>query len=188
MTTELSVPEHLWPARDAAIDFALNGGPAPESLGQLEQWFSDDFEVWDNLHSDAAAAQFDPALCVVTGILSQACESELRAELGLDEGAPVTDAMRIEFTRNVLSEELSLESEALVGVGRRWIAKGDGTRCLIGYIEEFQGQAGIHCAWKGVFSDEEAWAAYLAQEGYPKVANVDDVPDQALLNIFDKNG
>ena len=188
MTKELSVPEHLWPARDAAIDFAHNGGVALEILDQLESWFSEDLKVWEDLHSDETALQFDPAIRIAKGILYRACESELREELELEEGVPVSDAMRIEFTRNVLSEEWSLESEFLVGIGQRWIAKGDGTRCLIGYIEEFQGQAGIHCAWEGVFADEEAWAAHLVQEGYLKVAEVDDVPEQALLKIFDKDG
>lgn len=184
----LDVPQELWAARDAAIDFALNGGPTPKSLKQLEKWFSQDPGVWENLHSETAAMQFDPALHVTSGALSRACESELRHEFGLDEGTVITDAMRIDYTRQVLSEELHLESEDLAGIAHRWIENGNGKRCLIGYIEEWQGQGGIQCLWEGVFSDEGAWEAHLSQKGYLRVTDIDDAPDDALLKLFDKDG
>jgi hypothetical protein len=51
----LDVPPELWSARDAAIDFALHGGELPEDLKQLQDWFSDDFGVYQNTHSETAA-------------------------------------------------------------------------------------------------------------------------------------
>lgn len=71
MTNELSVPERLWPARDSAINFALVGGPVPESLSCFKSWFSEDLEVWEDLHSGEAAMLFDPAIRVANGVLSR---------------------------------------------------------------------------------------------------------------------
>jgi hypothetical protein len=187
VTTELKVPKNLWSARDDAIDYAHSGGPVPATLKELEQWFSEDFDVYEDLHSDEVHAEINFIFQAVPGALGEACESELRAELGISEGEPVTDAMRIEFTRSALADQWSTGSDVFVGYRHRWIEKCDGTRCLIGFIDELRGQAGIHCAWNGVFPDEAAWNAYLAQKGYLEIADIDDVPDDALLRIFDKN-
>lgn len=89
------MPPELHAIRDAAIEFALNGGDPPADLHLLEEWFSDDFEVYENTHSETEARQFDPAVRICCGYLYTVCDSELRDRLGLSDDAPITDAMRI---------------------------------------------------------------------------------------------
>jgi len=101
----LQIPPELHAIRDAAIEFALSGGKPPADLNLLEDWFSNDQEVYDNTHSETAAVQFDPAVRVGSGSLSCACDYELRCHLGLDEDASITDAMRIDYTRDLLGTE-----------------------------------------------------------------------------------
>jgi hypothetical protein len=91
----LQVPPELHTIRDAAIEFVLNGGEPPADLHLLEEWFSSDYEVYENTHSGTAAPQFDPAVRIGSGYLYGACDGDLRDHLGLGEDDPVTDAMRI---------------------------------------------------------------------------------------------
>jgi len=47
----LEVPPELHAIRDAAIEFALSGGEPPAGLNVLEEWFSNDYSVYENTHS-----------------------------------------------------------------------------------------------------------------------------------------
>jgi len=187
----LNVPEELWNARDSVITFAFNGGDPPDGLKELKKWFSEDYEVWENLHSETAANDFNPHILASKGILARACESELQDSLCIKDGTKSSESIRIQFTRDVLREELETnysDSDCVFGISHRWISKSDGECCLIGYIEMPGGQAGIECVWQGVFTDEDTWAAHLANEGFLQIADVNDVPDQALLVMFDEEG
>jgi len=183
----LEVPLELHAVRDAAIEFALNGGDPPEELHLLEEWFANDFEVYENTHSDTAAMQFDPAVRVASGRLYEACDSELRDRLGLSEDALVTDAMRISYTRNLLEEEWTFGGETIVAVATRTIVDADGRSCLIGYIEESHGQAGVVCVWEGVFAGPEAWESHLQSIGLHRCGGPEEVPDDLILKIYNLN-
>lgn len=183
----LQVPPELHTIRDAAIEFALNGGEPPADLYLLKEWFSDDYEVYENTHSGTAASQFDPAVRIGSGCLYGACDSDLRDHLGLGEDDPVTDAMRIAYTRDLLEEEWTFGGETVVAVATRSIEDADGRSCLIGYFEESHGQAGVACVWEGVFSDLEAWEQHLQSIGLHRYGRPDEVPDEMILEIFSHN-
>lgn len=183
----LQVPPELHAVRDAAIGFALNGGEPPADLHLLEEWFSNDFEVYENTHSETAAMQFDPAVRIGSGYLYSACDSELRDRLGLSDDAPVTDAMRIAYTRDLLEEEWMFGGETVVAVATRSIASADGRSCLIGYFEESHGQAGVVCVWEGVFADLEAWESHLQSIGLHRYSAPEEIPDDFVLKIFNYN-
>jgi hypothetical protein len=183
----LQIPPELHAIRDAAIEFALSGGKPPADLNLLEDWFSNDQEVYDNTHSETAAVQFDPAVRVGSGSLSCACDYELRCHLGLDEDASITDAMRIDYTRDLLEDEWTFGGETLVAVATRSIEDADGRSCLIGYFEESHGQAGVVCVWEGVFSDHEAWQSHLKSIGLHRYNGPEEIPDDVVLKIFDHN-
>ncbi len=183
----LEVPPELHAVRDAAIEFALSGGEPPAGLNLLEEWFSNDQEVYDNTHSETAAVQFDPAVRVGSGYLSCACDYELRWHLGLDEDAAVTDAMRIDYTRDLLEEEWTFGGETIVAVATRSIEDADGRSCLIGYFEESHGQAGVACGWEGLFSDLDHWETHLKSIGLHRYGGPDEIPDDVILTIFNHN-
>ena len=181
----LQVPLELHAIRDAAIDFALNGGDQPADLHLLEEWFSDDFEVYENTHSETAAMQFDPAVRVASGYLYGACDSELRDRLGLSEDALITDMMRIAYTRDLLEEEWTFGNEAIVAVATRSIEDDNGRSCLIGYVEESHGQAGIACVWEGVFADHQAWEDHLRSISLHRYDGPSEIPDALILDLYD---
>lgn len=183
----LEVPTELHAVRDAAIEFALQGGEPPADLHLLEEWFANDFEVYENTHSETAAMQFDPAVRVTAGCLYAACDSELRDRLGLSEDALVTDAMRISYTRDLLEEEWTFGGETIVAVATRTIVDADGRSCLIGYIEETHGQAGVVCVWEGVFADTDAWESHLQSIDLHRYSGPDEVPDDMVLKIYNFN-
>lgn len=183
----LEVPPELQAIRDAAIEFAVHGGEPPADLHRLEEWFSNDFDVYENTHSETAAEQFDPAIRVGSGNLSCACDSDLRFHFGLSEDAYVTDALRIDYTRELLEEEWALGGETIVGVGTRSIADSSGQSCLIGYLEETHGQSGVVCIWEGVFSDLAAWEDHLKKIGLRRYNGLAEVPDEIVLAIYSYN-
>lgn len=183
----LAVPPELWPARDAAIDFALNGGVAPAGMSLLEDWFSNDFGVFENTHSETAATQFDPGLRLAERSLYGACDSELRDCLGLEEDDLITDTMRTGYTRDLLEEDWSPFNPMIVGIAARTIQKANGQECLIGYLEVSAGQDGIHCEWQGVFANEEVWETYLIKSGIHRFNEPNDIPDNVLLEIYHNN-
>lgn len=183
----LEVPPELHAVRDAAIEFALNGGAPPHELHLLEEWFSDDYEVYENTHSETAAMQFDPAVRVSGGHLYRACDSELRDHLGLTEDDPITDQMRIVYTRDLLEEEWTFGSETIVAVATRTIEDATGRWCLIGYLEESHGQAGVVCVWEGVFADFEAWESHLQSIGLHRYGGPEEIPDELVLKIYNNN-
>lgn len=183
----LDVPPELSAARDAAIEFALQGGEPPVDLKLLEAWFADDFAVYQNTHSETAANQFDPALRITEPCLYEACDSELRDRLGLDEDATITDEMRISYTRELLEADWTIFNPMIVGVATRIIENGIGQSCLIGYLEVCAGQGGISCEWEGVFPSEEAWEAHLREGGVYRYDEPADIPDEVLLAIYQNN-
>jgi hypothetical protein len=185
MNEVLNVPAELHHERDAVIQYAIHGGVAPKELSAIEQWFSNDQEVWRNLHSNESAMHFEPAITTTLGRLYEACDSELRDRLGLDEDAEITDKMRCAFVRDLLSDDWNL-NDVIVGISQRWLEDDSGNRCLIGYTEELEGQ-GIVCYWQGVFADDESWHAYLQANGYTLASDPDDLSDEALLALYDKD-
>ena len=180
----LEVPPALHAIRDAAIEFALNGGEPPADMHLLEEWFSDDLDVYENTHSETAAARYDPALRVGSGNLYWACDSELRDHLGLSEDAVITDAMRIDYTRELWEEEWIFGGDTVVAVATRAIEDANGRACLIGYFEESHGQSGVVCVWEGVFSDDEAWEEHLKKMGLHRYSGPADVPDDIVLEVY----
>lgn len=187
MDEMLAVPDELHEARNEVIRYAKNGGDRPNGLEAIKKWFSDDQAVWGNLHSEAAAMNFDPAVSTKHGYLYRACDSELRERQGLDDDQPINDAMRISFVRELLEEDWDLENPLIVGIGQRWLRNEKGDQCLIGYTEELEGQSGIVCYWQGVFADEEKWHRYLENEGYIRAYEPSELPDEALLSLHQFN-
>lgn len=183
----LEVPPALHAIRDAAIEFALNGGEPPADLHLLEEWFANDPEVYENTHSETSAMQYDQALRVGSGSLYWACDSELRDHLGLSEDAVVTDAMRIGYTRDLWEEEWIFGGETVVAVATRSIEADDGRACVIGYFEESHGQSGVVCVWEGVFSDDDAWEAHLKKIGLHRYSGPAEVPDDIVLEVYTYN-
>lgn len=182
----LEVPEELWPARDAAIEYAISGGPIPDSLIQLEHWFNDDFEVWQNLHSDTAAMQFDPAFDVNSTLYIGLDDGYLREHFDIPQDAQITDDMRIVFTRKTMEDHWDIDSEIIVGIGSRMIVASDGRACIVGYTEVFEGQGGIVCYFSGVFSDKNAWEDHLRKNGIHRFTDPNEIPDNLLLEIYNK--
>jgi hypothetical protein len=183
----LDVPPALWPARDAAIDFALHGGEAPAGLKLLKEWFADDYEVYENTHSETAANQFVPALRITEPYLHDACDNELRDRLELDEDTPITDEMRISHTRDLLEEDWTIFNPMIVGVATRTIENANSQSCLIGYLEVCEGQSGINCEWEGVFPTEEAWDSHLKENGMIRYNEPTEIPDEVILKIYHIN-
>ena len=183
----LAVPLELWAARDAAIYFALHGGKPPVDLKMLQDWFTEDFSVYENTHSETAADQFDPALRITEPYLCEACDDELRDRLELDEDAPITDEMRIIYTRELLEADWTIFNPIIVGVATRIIENGSGQSCLIGYLEVCAGQSGISCEWEGVFPNEDSWEAHLRESGVYRYNEPADIPDEVLLAIYEIN-
>lgn len=184
----LKVPAELHPQRDAVIQYAIHGTAAPSELEAIEFWFSNDQDVWDDLHSEESAMHFEPAITTKYGRLWRACDDELRDELGLDEHSEITDEMRCSFVRDLLAEDWNLNDDAvIVGISQRWLEDDSGNMCLIGYTEELEGQGGIACYWQGVFPDEDAWHAYLKDNGYTLAANPSDLSDAVLLSLYQKD-
>lgn len=180
----LEVPEELWAARDSAIAYALRGGPVPEGLAQLKSWFSDDFEVYENLRSEASFDAY-PALDL-NSTLYAADEFNLRQRFELSEDDIITDVMRIDFTRKVIAEDP--DGDLVIGVGSRLLEGGNGQSCVVGYTERQAGHNGILFYWEGVFADEKTWLAHIAEIGrylynYDEIA---DIPDTIIMEIYNK--
>ena len=182
----LDVPAELHRERDAVIQYAILGKAAPAELAAFQQWFANDQDVWDDLHSDASAMHFEPAITTKYGRLWRACDDELRDELGLDEQSEITDEMRCSFVRDLLAEDWNL-SVAVVGISQRFLEDDNGNSCLIGYTEELEGQGGIVCYWQGAFADEDAWHAYLNDNGYTLASEPADLADEILLSLYQKD-
>jgi hypothetical protein len=183
----VEVPPELHAIRDAAIAFALDGGEPPADLHLLEEWFSNSQEIYENTHSYTAADQFDPAVNVGSGRLYSACDSELRDHFGLEEDDPITDAMRIDYTRDLLEQEWMFGSDPIVAVATRCIEDAEGRSCLIGYFEESCGQAGVICTWQGVFADLDDWDTYLKSIDVHRYGGPEEVPDEILLKLYSSN-
>lgn len=185
MDETLPVPANLHSQRDQVIRYALEGGEPPEALAAIKEWFSRDQAVWENLHSEASAMQYEPAISPRYGGLYRACDSELRDHLGLGESDQLNDAMRISFVRELLDEDWGdMENPIFVGIGQRWLQNEEGDQCLIGYTEELEGQSGIVCYWQGVFADEEEWHHHLKTLGYIRADDSSELSDEALLSLY----
>ena len=186
MNEVLKVSPELHRERDAVIQYVLYGTAAHAELAAMQQWFANDQFVYDDLHSDASAMHFEPAITTKYGRLWRACDSELRDELGLDGQAEITDEMRCSFVRDLLAEEWGGLNDVVVGIGQRWIEDDKGNSCLIGYTEELEGQGGIACYWQGVFVDEDSWHVYLKANGFMLASDPADLSDEALLSLYQK--
>lgn len=188
MDETLPVPADLHRERDEVIRYALYGGEAPKGLSAIQRWFSEDQIVWENLHSEAAAMHYEPAITPNHGELYRAYDSELRDHLGLGDGDHLDDAMRIAFVRDLLDEDWgNMDSMMFVGIGQRWLENEKGEKCLIGFTEELEGQSGIVCYWQGAFANETEWHNYLENAGYIRAYNPNDLPDETLLSLYQRD-
>lgn len=188
MNEVLEVPAELHRERDAVIQYAIHGKAASAELAAIKLWFANDQYVYDDLHSDASAMHFESAITTKYGRIWRACDDELRDELGLDEQSEITDEMRCSFVRDLLAEDWNLNDDAvIVGIAQRWLEDDNGDSCLIGYTEELEGQGGIVCYWQGAFADEEAWHAYLKDNGYTLASGPEDLSDEILLSLYQKD-
>ena len=173
MNEVLEVPAELHRERDAVIQYAIHGKAASAELAAIKLWFANDQYVYDDLHSDASAMHFESAITTKYGRIWRACDDELRDELGLDEQSEITDEMRCSFVRDLLAEDWNLNDDAvIVGIAQRWLEDDNGDSCLIGYTEE---------------PDEEAWHAYLTDNGYTLASGPEDLSDEILLSLYQKD-
>jgi len=187
---ELIIPEELWQARDEVVDYALDGGPVPAGFHKIKAWFSESQDAYEQTQSDVAAVAVGSPYLTPWCSLPEACDQYLVDHYALDDDAEITDEQRIEFTRHLLAQVIEQGDLFYQYAGAMNIKSTSGRNCLVGYLEESQGQAGIHCEWQGVFPSDQSWDDYLEDIGYYDIGGhdgIDRLPDEAVLKIYSNN-
>jgi len=183
ITTKATLlPKEFWEIRDAAIDSLLSKSPLPGGIADLQDWLATD--GWDDLL--AAWINEDVALNLKEWAVYKFSDSSLRDDEGHDASVAITEQMRVDYARAAIRDAVE-QSEGYdsPSIHSFLIEREDGERAILGCTVEIHGQAGPVPQWHGIFTDKEAFYAYLRQAGFLLHTFADEISDTEILSFWD---
>lgn len=155
MITELSIPDNLRSARDAAIAGLLAGSPDLEAEKALKQW----------VLGDSAYELITDGGDTGIGMLCDLHYSDLdiRDQLGLEPDDAIDTAEQAQFAR--LMMEYARADSCGPYIEAHHIADSAGRRAVIGLLAHAAGQGGMEFSWQGLFADQAAFLQSIRDSG-----------------------
>ena len=179
----VSLPTELIAIQDQIIDHVHKSAPAPENLSKLIKWYETD--GWD-LVAPANGGVEQVALNLDYIAHYKFSDPEL-IERQESETA-VTDAIRVEYARGVLTNALNeydgcdCPSVCFVAVTSRDSKKG-----VFGWLVEIHGQAGPEPEFCGAFVDEESFYQHISAMNFILEKNIEEISDEKILGLWQKS-
>lgn len=155
MIAELSIPDNLRSARDAAIAGILAGTPDLEAEKALKQW----------VISDRAYEMITDGGDTGIGMLCDLRYSDLdiRDQLGIDAEDVIGPQELAQFAR--LMMEYARADSCGPYLEAHTISDGLGRLAVIGLTALAAGQGGMEFTWQGVFPDQAAFIDSIRDSG-----------------------
>jgi hypothetical protein len=179
MTRNIALPEDLWALRDSLIDRVHANEPIPPEIDKIYKWLAVD--GWDELVGEGTNEE-------MAFVILEFCpgEDELRDFLDLDESDEITDQMKIDYTREKISDATSGNDDCdYPTIAYYSMQGGDGKSAVIGATLSIQ-QGGWDTEWDGIFLTSEFYIEYLKLAGVWLARDVEDIDDVSILRFWNK--
>lgn len=176
---DTSLPENLWPDRDAAVAYAHDKTRPEPDLSRLQEWLEGD--GWDALLSG------EEHMALNMEYLSHAefIDGELRVMEEIEDEEPITDEMRLRYARQKIEEELESDDGCSnPSVATYPLLAADGRTAYMGCVIEIHGQAGPATNWWGVYETKEDFYKSSQECGIWIDERLNSIDDQYLLSVW----
>ena len=170
------MPREIVTIRNRAIEFATGNGPMPHNIDDLYEWL-----VWESESPEQYAEDWFFDL----GSLHLSDE-DLCEFLELCDGAPVTNILRIKYTRALIDRHTDAQEEDSWACTFRLKKRGkpEVFACCLGC---FAGQGGPEYEWFGLFPSRAQFFEHLISKGWLRCGTPSvSMSDEAILRLWSK--
>jgi hypothetical protein len=176
MSSTKSMPKEIATIRDKAIEFATGNGPIPHDMDDLYEWLAWESESAELLSDDWF---FDLGRLHLS-------DEDLREFLELSDGAPVTNSLRIKYTRALIDRHADAQEEDSLACTFR-LQKRDNPEVFACCLGCFAGQGGPEYEWFGLFPTRTQFFEHLLSKGWLRCGTPSgSFSDEAILRLWSK--
>ena len=156
-----ALPKKFWHIRDACVEHVLTNSPPPSDLILLQNWLLEDG------YDELLAAWIDEDLVMEREIFADYfSDPQLRAWTELPETDEITDKMRSDFARNLISNTIDKSDDNNLSVHSYSLQRDDGKVAILGFTIASLGQGCLDSPkWHGLFPDRATFYTHLNKSG-----------------------
>lgn len=174
MSSINSMPDEIAAIRDKAVDFVTANGPMPQDIGELYEWLA-----WE---SESVEQYADDWFFNIDSLIL--LDEDLRDFLELSDDAPVTDSLRIKYTRALIDQHADAQEADSWACTFRLKKRGkpEVFACCLG---SFAGQGGPEYEWFGLFPRKAHFFENLKSKGWLRCGTPSgSISDEAILKFW----
>jgi hypothetical protein len=174
MSSLKSMPREIAIIRNKAINSATGNGPIPHDIEDLYDWLT-----WE---SESAELLADEWFFDVSWLLD---DEELRDFLEISDSAPVTESLRIKYTRALIDHHADpQETDSWACTFR--LKKRDKPEVFACCLGSFAGNSPDY-EWFGLFQKKAQFFEHLMSKGWLRCGTPSgSVSDEAILRLWSK--
>ena len=172
------LPETVQLIADAAISAFQREGTGSDLLTEIYEWL--EVDGWDELiagDNEQMAVDLKDAQILFD-------DRELRKELDVPAGKPITDNERVSWARTQLQSRLDDEWITQLSIHTFPIFASDGSTAVIGCLIGIHGQGGPECEWQGLFATKDDFLSHLKARHYWITPLMGEIPDDVILKLW----
>jgi hypothetical protein len=177
MTKPNKFPKNLWPIRDTVIERIHAGKTLPSEIQKIYEWLSN--EGWDDL----VGKDSNESMIIYLGSFCEN-DAELRTVFDVEDSIGITDQMRIQFSRDLLSKVISGEDSYDYSTVVFYPLKGNDEKEVIICATLNCQQGGWDVEWNGVFLISDLIFKEFKIEGIYLVDHLDTIDDASILSFW----